>query len=227
MPPTSLALFIKETLTDRPVAFTLISGNTARPRIAHAEQVRKVGNYEKFKWCNECLSRSDETPLKLNVLASTNRFDSAQPWTYFKRLTICCFVRLYVNLTNSNTRQNQALLLSKKVISEGNWMLTSYPSKNFFTDVKNTLLKNERFRIAIKKGWRSRLLAQEVESWISAKSGVSFDGKAGKSPSLFCNVFMMPFLSMHWLALSSHYRMNYFIEDEQVICEYVPDSGDA
>jgi len=45
-------------------------------------------------------------------------------------------------------------------------MLTSYPSKNFFTDVKNTLLKNERFRIAIKKGWRSRLLAQEVESWI-------------------------------------------------------------
>lgn len=106
-------------------------------------------------------------------------------------------------------------------------MLTSYPSKNFFTDVKNTLLKNERFQIAIKKGWRSRLLAQEVESWISAKSGVSFDGKAGKSPSLFCNVFMMPFLSMHWLALSSHYRMNYFIEDEQVICEYVPDSGDA
>lgn len=185
MPPTSLALFIKETLTDRPVAFTLISGNTARPRIAHAEQVRKVGNYEKFKWCNECLSRSDETPLKLNVLASTNRFDSAQPWTYFKRLTICCFVRLYVNLTNSNTRQNQALLLSKKVISEGNWMLTSYPSKNFFTDVKNTLLKNERFRIAIKKGWRFRLLAQEVESWISAKSGVSFDGKAGKALRCF------------------------------------------
>jgi len=33
---------------------------------------------------------------------------------------------------------------------------------------------------------------------------------------------MTPFLSMHWLALSSDYKMEHFIVDGCIILEYVP-----
>jgi len=101
-------------------------------------------------------------------------------------------------------------------------MVTAYPSKHFFQDIKTALLRHEGFRIFIYSSWRSRIIAKEVEYWIATKAGASANGGVGKSPTTLCNLLMTPLLSMHWLALSSGYQMTYNVKDEGVVLRYTP-----
>jgi hypothetical protein len=96
-----------------------------------------------------------------------------------------------------------------------------YPSKSFLTDAKTALNDHALLEIAI-MGWRGKTLAREVRSWAPTEADVRAGGGQFKHPSMVISLFMIPLLTIHWMALSAQYEMHSMISGDDVELSYVP-----
>jgi hypothetical protein len=97
-----------------------------------------------------------------------------------------------------------------------------YPSKSFLTEAKAALNDHASLEIAIMGGWRGKTLAKEVRSWAPTEADTRAAGGQFKHPSMLSSLFMIPLLTIHWMALSAQYEMNSTISGNDVEIRYVP-----
>lgn len=101
-------------------------------------------------------------------------------------------------------------------------MKTNYPAKNFLTNVKNAIQMHQPLEISVHGGWRGKLLAKEVESWIPFNQ-VEFMKKGNyKAPSNWCGLLMMSLHAAHYMALSADYELRSSVDKDFVVLTYVP-----
>ena len=97
-----------------------------------------------------------------------------------------------------------------------------YPSKSFLSDATKALNVHEVLEISIKDGWRGKILAKEVGSWIPIAEAAEIGGDLFRVPSPICNLLMASLLAMHYAALSAKYEMRSKINGNSVVLTYFP-----
>lgn len=110
----------------------------------------------------------------------------------------------------------------QKGLGRGARVNAIYPSKRFFSDAKRAINGQEIFEISIKEGWRGRLLAKEVGSWLPVGDAAEIGGGLFKAPSITCGLLMLPLVTVHYFALSAKYEMHSKVNGNSVVLTYSP-----
>jgi hypothetical protein len=96
-----------------------------------------------------------------------------------------------------------------------------YPSKGFLHEAKKAFNRREILEVSIKEGWRTRVLAREVESWVPVGEAVEIGGGVFKGPSIICGLSMLSLIVVHYFALSGNYEMHSKVNGNSVVLIYV------
>lgn len=100
-------------------------------------------------------------------------------------------------------------------------MNSIYPSKSFLSDARRALNAHEPLEVSI-TGWRGKILAKEVGSWIPVAEAAEIGGGLFKVPSPVCSLLMASLLAIHYAALSAKYEMRSEVNGNSVVLTYVP-----
>jgi hypothetical protein len=101
-------------------------------------------------------------------------------------------------------------------------MKTIYPSKNFLTDARQAFNVRELLEITINGGWRGRILAKEVGTWLPVNEVELINLGPWKGPSNWCGFLMTGLHAIHYMALSADYEMRSVVEGDSVVITYLP-----
>jgi hypothetical protein len=105
-------------------------------------------------------------------------------------------------------------------------MKTIYPSKNFKAEIKRAFDIREPLVVSIDGGWRGKLLAKEVGSWLPVNEIGLIEKGPWKGPSNWCGLFMMPLYTAHYMAISADYELKATIDGNCVTLNYIPLGGE-
>lgn len=101
-------------------------------------------------------------------------------------------------------------------------MKSTYPSKGFLGDAKVALNNHEILEVVILGGWRGKTLAKEIRSWPPTEIDARAVGGKFTTPSIVASLFMIPLLTIHWMALSAKYEMLSTVCGNEVMITYIP-----
>ena len=101
-------------------------------------------------------------------------------------------------------------------------MKVIYPSKSFKADLRRAFNTRDTLEISICGGWRGKLLAKEVESWLPVNEIGLIEKGPWKGPSNWCGLFMMPLYTVHYMAISSDYELKVALKGDHIMLNYMP-----
>jgi hypothetical protein len=98
----------------------------------------------------------------------------------------------------------------------------TYPSKSFKAEIRRAFNTRDTLEISIRGGWRGKLLAKEVGSWLPVNEVGLIENGPWKAPSNWCGLLMMSLYSAHYIAISADYALNATVNGDSIILNYVP-----